>query len=53
MLDELHIAIAPVLLGSGERLFAGVDMPALGFELTDEYVGTPRAGHYVLARKRG
>ena len=32
LIDELHIAIARVLLGSGERLFEGVDLRALGFE---------------------
>lgn len=31
LIDELHIAISPVLLGSGERLFDGVNLPALGY----------------------
>ena len=32
LIDELHVAIAPVLLGRGERLFEGVDLRALGVE---------------------
>jgi dihydrofolate reductase len=31
LIDEMHVAISPVLLGSGARLFEGVDMPALGY----------------------
>jgi dihydrofolate reductase len=34
LIDEMHIAIAPVLLGSGERLFEGVNLPALGYACT-------------------
>ena len=32
LIDELHVAISPILLGGGERLFEGVDMRALGYE---------------------
>lgn len=49
LVDELHIAISPVLLGRGERLFDGVDLPALGYTCT-QHVATPRATHVVLAR---
>lgn len=48
-IDEMHIAISPVLLGSGERLFEGVDLPALGYACT-RHVATPRATHVVLSR---
>ena len=34
LIDEMHIAIAPVLLGAGERLFEGVNLPALGYACT-------------------
>jgi dihydrofolate reductase len=50
LIDEMHVAIAPILLGSGEALFAGLDLPALGYTCT-EHVATPAATHVVLARK--
>ncbi|HWA17259.1 MAG TPA: dihydrofolate reductase family protein [Gemmatimonadales bacterium] len=50
LVDQMHIAIAPILLGRGEAPFAGVDLLALGFQPT-EVVPTPLATHYVLTRK--
>jgi dihydrofolate reductase len=50
LIDEMHIAIAPVLLGSGERLFEGVDLPALGY-VCSQHVATPLATHLVLTRQ--
>ncbi len=47
LIDELHIAIAPVLLGAGERLFDGVDLPALGYECV-QFTGSEKAAHVVL-----
>jgi dihydrofolate reductase len=49
LVDELHLAISPVLLGSGEHLLGGVDLPALGFRVT-EHVATEAALHVVLGR---
>jgi dihydrofolate reductase len=47
--DDLHLAIAPVLLGSGEGLLNGINLRALGYECTTQMAGT-RATH-VLLRK--
>jgi dihydrofolate reductase len=49
LIDELHLAFAPVFLGSGEALFAGIDIAALGYEVT-EHVATPAAMHVVLTK---
>jgi dihydrofolate reductase len=49
LIDEMHVAIAPVLLGSGEHLFAGIDASTLGYRCT-EHVPTPNATHVVLTR---
>jgi dihydrofolate reductase len=48
-IDELHLAQSPVVLGQGEPLFAGVDLPGLGFRVTEK-VPTEQATHIVLAR---
>lgn len=50
LVDEMHIAIAPILLGSGEHLFFGIDMPKLGYRCT-EHVTTENVTHVVLAKK--
>jgi len=34
LIDELHLVYAPVFLGSGEALLAGIDLTALGYALT-------------------
>lgn len=52
LIDELHLAIAPILLGSGERLFEGVDLRASGFECA-ESVASEKAMHVVLRRRGG
>ena len=51
LIDELHIAIAPVLLGAGARLFEGVDVRALGYECV-QFVASEKATHVVLRRQR-
>jgi dihydrofolate reductase len=49
LVDELHIAISPILLGSGEHLFAGLDLRKLGYRCT-EHVPGAKATHVVLTR---
>ena len=49
LVDELHFAISPVVLGRGEAMFAGLDLPAMGFRVV-EHVATAAATHVVLAR---
>ncbi len=50
LVDEVHLAVSPTLLGSGEPLLAGIDLPALGYVCT-EHAGTPGAMHVVLSRR--
>jgi dihydrofolate reductase len=49
LIDEMHIAVSPVILGSGEHLFAGIDAPKLGYRCS-EHVPTSQATHVVLTR---
>lgn len=51
LIDELHLAIRPVLLGAGEGLLTGLNLPALGYECV-KHVAGERALHVYL-RKRG
>jgi len=51
LVDEMHLAISPALLGSGEHLLSGIDLVKLGFRCA-EHVATPKATHVVLTRKR-
>jgi dihydrofolate reductase len=50
LVDEMHYAIAPVLLGSGERPFDGLDLRALGYECA-RFVASEKATHVVLRRR--
>jgi len=49
LIDSLHLALAPVVLGQGEALFSGLDLNALGFSVT-EHRATERATHFVLEK---
>lgn len=49
LVDELHLAFAPVLLGSGENLFSGINMRSLGYRCV-EHVATDKATHVVLRK---
>jgi dihydrofolate reductase len=50
-IDEMHLAFAPVFLGSGEHLFAGIDLPKLGFAVTETKYGKG-AAHMILKKSK-
>jgi dihydrofolate reductase len=50
LIDQLHLALRPILLGEGEALWQGLDMRALGYEATEHVTGE-RALHLFI-RKR-
>ncbi len=49
LLDELHLAVRPVLLGDGENLFTGLDLHALGYECA-EHIPGERAMHLFIRK---
>lgn len=51
LVDEVHLAICPVLLGSGENLLVGMDLPRLGYQRTEQ-PSTEQATHVVLTKSR-
>jgi dihydrofolate reductase len=51
LIDEMHLAIAPVLLGAGEHLLHGIDARALGYECVEHVGGRRAAAHVVLRRQ--
>ncbi len=50
LIDEMHLVYAPVLLGSGESLLAGMDLPALGYQLS-AHVSAANCMHVTIAKK--
>jgi len=51
LVDEIHLAVAPALLGRGEHVFSGIDTVSLGYECTKQ-VSSDLATHVVLARAK-
>jgi dihydrofolate reductase len=49
LLDEIHLALSPILLGTGEPLLSGIDLLQLGFQCT-QHVATACASHVVLEK---
>jgi dihydrofolate reductase len=52
LIDELHLALGPVFMGSGENLWDGLDMKALGYECAEVIAGE-RATHLIVRRRAG
>ncbi len=52
LVDEMHLAISPILLGSGEHLLVGLDLPALGYSVA-RHEASERATHLIIARSAG
>jgi len=49
LIDQMHLAVEPILLGAGEHLLAGLDLPTLGYTCTESVAGE-KAVHYIIAR---
>ncbi|MEQ1782438.1 MAG: dihydrofolate reductase family protein [Hyphomonadaceae bacterium] len=49
LIDEMHIAVSPVVFGKGEPLFNGIDLPAAGMNNVQHIKGE-NAAHYILSR---
>jgi dihydrofolate reductase len=52
LVDELHLAISPVLLGSGENLFKDLDLKKLGYQCTEQ-IPSPNVTHVFLKKIQG
>ena len=50
LIDEMHLAVSPTVLGKGENLFSGIDLPSLGYEVT-EHKASDAATHIVITKK--
>lgn len=50
LIDELHFAVSPVLLGQGEAMFEGLDLPTLGYRV-ERSTASDLATHVALRRK--
>jgi dihydrofolate reductase len=51
LVDEMHLAVSPVLLCTGENLFAGIDLPSLGDQCVEQ-VATANATHVVIKKAK-
>jgi dihydrofolate reductase len=51
LVDEMHLAISPVLLGTGEHLLLGLDLPKLSYRVT-EHVPSVSVTHVILTKQR-
>jgi dihydrofolate reductase len=49
LIDEMHLALRPVLLGTGEKLFDGLDLRSLGYRCVETVAGE-RATHFTIRK---
>ena len=49
LVDEMHVAVSPILLGSGQHLLEGLDLPAMGYQCS-AHVTTARAMHFTVTK---
>jgi dihydrofolate reductase len=49
-IHEMHLAFSPIFLGSGEHLFSGIDLSALGFNQVQKINGA-KATHIIVTKK--
>ena len=49
LIDEMHLAVSPILLGSGEHLLADIDLLSLGYKCT-KWVASDKAAHYTIVK---
>lgn len=50
LIDEMHLAMSPILLGSGDNLLDGIDATKLGYQCT-QHVSTDKATHFVITKR--
>lgn len=50
LIDEMHLVVSPVLLGSGEHLLRDIDLVELGYRVS-EHVTTEKATHIVMLKQ--
>ena len=50
LIDEMHLAVSPILLGSGENLFLNIDLLSLGYKCT-EHIHTANATHLIIRKE--
>jgi dihydrofolate reductase len=51
LVDDMHFVLSPALIGSGERLFGDLNLPALGYELKS-HISSPGATHVTVGKRK-
>jgi dihydrofolate reductase len=49
LIDELHLVVSPVILGSGENLFLNLDLKSLGYKCV-EHISSDKAMHLIIKK---